>query len=227
MKIIGLIGGVTWESTKEYYRIINQLTQKRLGGVHSAKIILHSIDFDFILSSSWDEKTALLSQKAELLQNAGADCILICANTLHKLYNEIQSSVNIPLIHIAEVTGKTISEKNIDRIGLLGTRPTMEEDFYKKILKNEFNIETLIPELEDRKFIQRVIYKELSKGILCEESKAKYLQICSELIAQGAAGIILGCTEIPLLISQNDLSVPTFDTTYIHASAAVDFALND
>ncbi|MCF7793780.1 MAG: aspartate/glutamate racemase family protein [Candidatus Cloacimonetes bacterium] len=225
MKTIGLIGGTTWESTKEYYRFINQLTQERLGGVHSAKLILYSVDFDFILSSSWEEKITLLSRKAKLLQNAGADCVLICANTLHKLYNEVQQSVQIPVIHIAKATGKTISEKGIKRVGLLGTRPTMEEDFYQSILKSEYGIETLIPELDDRKFIQSVIYKELSKGLFLAESKTRYLKICEKLISKGAEGIILGCTEIPLLISQKDLKVPAFDTAYIHASAAVEFAL--
>ena len=225
MKTIGMIGGTTWESTKEYYRIINQLTQQRLGGVHSAKILLYSVDFNFILSSDWPEKIELLSEKAQLLEKAGADCLLICANTLHKLYDDIQSSVNIPIIHIAEAVGNTIQNKGLNKVGLLGTRPTMEEDFYKKRLKENFRIETVIPDEESRIFIQQVIYKELAKGIFSEESKQKYIDICENLISKGAEGVILGCTEIPLLISQEDFDIPVFDTAFIHAAAAVDFAL--
>ena len=225
MKTIGMIGGVTWESTKDYYRIINELTREQLGGVHSAKIILYSIDFDFILSSGWQQKIDLLREKAQLLERAGADCLIICANTLHKLYNEIQSVVDIPIIHIADAVGSTIHKKGLHKVGLLGTRPTMEEDFYKKRLKDKFDIDTIVPDEDSRIFIQKVIYKELAKGNFLEESKKRYIEICNNLIANGAEGIILGCTEIPLLISQNDFSIPVFNTTFIHASAAVDFAL--
>ncbi|RLC50096.1 MAG: aspartate racemase [Candidatus Cloacimonadota bacterium] len=225
MKTIGMIGGVTWESTKDYYRIINELTREQLGGVHSAKIILYSIDFDFILSSGWQQKIDLLREKAQLLERAGADCLIICANTLHKLYNEIQSVVDIPIIHIADAVGSTIHKKGLHKVGLLGTRPTMEEDFYKKRLKDKFDIDTIVPDEDSRNFIQKVIYKELAKGDFLEESKKRYIEICNNLIANGAEGIILGCTEIPLLISQNDFSIPVFNTTFIHASAAVDFAL--
>jgi len=224
MKTIGMIGGVTWESTKEYYRIINELTQEQLGGVHSANIILYSVDFDFILSSDWQEKIELLSEKAQLLEKAGADCLIICANTLHKLYNEIQSAVNIPIIHIADAVGSAIHKNGLHKVGLLGTRPTMEEDFYKKRLKDKFDINTIVPDEDSRIFIQKVIYKELAKGILLEESKQRYIEICNNLIANGAEGIILGCTEIPLLISQKDFNIPVFDTAFIHAAAAVDFA---
>jgi len=227
MKTIGMIGGTTWESTKEYYRIINQLTQKRLGGVHSAKILLYSLDFDFIFSSDWPTKIELLSEKAQMLERAGADCLLICANTLHKLFDPIQASIDIPIIHIADAVGKTIQQKGLRNVALLGTRPTMEEDFYTKRLKNNFGIETLIPDEEARIFIQRVIYKELSKGIFLEDSKKKYIEICENLIANGAEGLILGCTEIPLLVSQEDFDIPVFDTAFIHASAAVDFALKE
>ncbi len=225
MKTIGMIGGVTWESTKDYYRIINELTREQLGGVHSAKIILYSVDFDFILSSGWQQKIDLLREKAQLLERAGADCLIICANTLHKLYNEIQSVVDIPIIHIADAVGSTIHKKGLHKVGLLGTRPTMEEDFYKKRLKDKFDIDTIVPDEDSRNFIQKVIYKELAKGNFLEESKKRYIEICNNLIANGAEGIILGCTEIPLLISQNDFSIPVFNTTFIHASAAVDFAL--
>ncbi|RLC53051.1 MAG: aspartate racemase [Candidatus Cloacimonadota bacterium] len=225
MKTIGMIGGVTWESTKDYYRIINELTREQLGGVHSAKIILYSVDFDFILSSGWQQKIDLLREKAQLLERAGADCLIICANTLHKLYNEIQSVVDIPIIHIADAVGSTIHKKGLHKVGLLGTRPTMEEDFYKKRLKDKFDIDTIVPDEDSRIFIQKVIYKELAKGNFLEESKKRYIEICNNLIANGAEGIILGCTEIPLLISQNDFSIPVFNTTFIHASAAVDFAL--
>jgi amino-acid racemase len=225
MKTIGMIGGVTWESTKEYYRIINELTRNHLGGVHSAKIILYSVDFNFILSSDWQAKVELLSEKAKLLERAGADCILICANTLHKLYDEIQSKINIPIIHIADAVGLSIQKKGLRKVGLLGTRPTMEEDFYKKRLKDKFDINTIVPDEDSRIFIQQVIYKELAKGNFLEESKQKYIEISENLITTGAEGIILGCTEIPLLISQEDFNIPVFDTAFIHASAAVDFAL--
>jgi amino-acid racemase len=225
MKTIGLIGGVTWESTKEYYRIINELTRTKLGGVHSAKIVLYSVDFDFILSSNWEDKIVFLSEKAKLLENAGADCVMICANTLHKLYNEIQSSIDIPIIHIADAVGQSIQNNQLTKVCLLGTRPTMEEDFYRERLNDKFGIETLIPDEDSRIFVQRVIYKELAKGIFSKESKQRYIEICQDLISKGAEGIILGCTEIPLLISQEDFEVPVFDTAYIHASAAVDFAL--
>jgi aspartate racemase len=225
MKTIGLIGGTTWESTKEYYRIINQLTQQRLGGVHSARIILLSVDFDFILSSDWKTKSQFLAEKGKILENAGADCLLICANTLHKLYDDVQNAIDIPVIHIAKATGRAIRKKKLKRVALLGTRPTMEEDFYKSILHNDYHIETLIPQIDDRKFIQSVIYKELSKGIFLEKSKTKFLRICDDLSRNGAEGMILGCTEIPLIISQEDLQILIFDTTFIHAKAAVDFAL--
>ncbi len=226
MKTIGLIGGVTWESTKEYYRIINQLTRDKLGGVHSSQIILHSLDFDFILSSDWQAKQEFLTEKALLLQNAGADCLLICANTLHKLFNDIQTAVDIPLVHIADAAGAAIRERGFSKVGLLGTRPTMEMDFYKERLRKNFGIETVVPHKESRIFIQRVIYKELAKGMFLEDSKYKYLAICDELIKAGAEGIILGCTEIPLIIKQSDLKVPVFDTSYLHAAAAVEFALS-
>ena len=227
MKTIGLIGGTSWESTREYYRYLNEITNKKLGGYHSAKIILYSVDFHIIRSSSWQEIASHLCQKAILLEKAGADCLLIGANTLHKIYDEIQAAINIPVIHIADAAGKAIQSRELQKVGLLGTRTTMEEDFYKQRLSSNFGIETLIPDEAERKLVQSIIYDELTHGILKQESRLKYLEIIDNLREQGAEGIILGCTEIPLLISQADLDLPVFDTTYLHSKVAVDFTLNE
>ncbi|RPI14476.1 MAG: aspartate/glutamate racemase family protein [Ignavibacteriae bacterium] len=230
MKTLGLIGGSTWVSTVDYYRIINQKINERAGGDNSAKLLLYSMNFQDLRSLSAGNNRKRISDMlcdiAVKLESAGADCILLCANTLHQYAEDVLKHINIPLIHIAEVTAIEICSKNINRIGLLGTKYTMEKDFYKDILA-KYNIETLVPDKENREFIHNSIYNELGKEIFLEETKAKYIEIINKLAEKGAKGIILGCTEIPLLIEQADCSLPVFNTTLIHAQAAVEFALND
>ena len=223
MKKIGLIGGITPESTILYYRILNQLNSNLLGAPHSAKIIMNSFDFGEISKlqkeGRWDLLDELMAEAAKNLEDAGATCILICANTMHLCINAVKKVVNIPVIHIAEATSNSILEKNIKKVALLGTKYTMEKDFFIDVLTS-FGIETIIPEQEERALIHNVIYNELASGIIDPISKEKYLIIIDKLIKSGAEGIILGCTEIPLLIQQRDVSVPVFDTTKIHANAA-------
>lgn len=223
MQKIGLIGGITPESTILYYRILNKLNADKLGKSHSAKVIINSFDFGQISKlqeqGRWDLLDELMAEAAKNLENGGATCILICANTMHLCIDAVRKAVAIPVIHIAEATAKQIIEKNIKKVALLGTKYTMEKDFFIDILTS-FGIETIIPELEDRNEIHRVIYDELSKGKLNSTSKENYLKIINKQIQNGAEGIILGCTEIPLLISQEDVSVSVFDTTKIHATAA-------
>jgi aspartate racemase len=230
MKTIGLIGGITWLSTLDYYRLINQQVNDRLGGVTSAQIILHSVEFSEIKmlteANRWDDIAALISKTAQKIEQAGADCILIGANTMHKIADEIQASVSIPLIHIAEETAKTIEQKQLKKVALLGTKYTMQLDFYKDRLSS-FGITTIIPDSDEEiELINNSIYAEMGKGIFSIETKARFLKIIDRLIDRGAEGIILGCTEIPILIKQEDCNVPVFDTTYIHTKAAVDFALS-
>lgn len=226
MKKIGLIGGITPESTILYYRILNQLNNQKLGGSHSAKVIMNSFDFGEISKlqneGRWDLLDQLMAEAGKNLENAGATCILICANTMHLCIDAVRKVVNIPVIHIAEATAKTIVAKKLKKVGLLGTKYTMEKDFFKDILTS-FGIETIIPNEADRNEIHSVIYNELSVGDLNPSSKEKYVEIIDRLIQSGAEGIILGCTEIPLLIQQKDVSVPVFDTTTIHATAAFEF----
>lgn len=228
MKTIGLIGGITPESTILYYRILNDLAQSTYGESHSAKVIINSVDFGQInqlqKANRWDVLDGTMAEAAVSLEKAGASCILICANTMHLTINAVKKGVSIPVIHIAEATAKQIIEKGLNKVALLGTKYTMEKTFYTDVLKT-FGIDTIIPELEDRDEVHRIIYDELSKGILTVESKASYLKIIEKLVKQGAAGVILGCTEIPLLIKQNDVDVPVFDTTTIHANAAFQFSL--
>jgi aspartate racemase len=227
MKTIGLIGGVSWESTKEYYRIINETVRHRMGKSHSAEILLYSLDFQVIRDSNWQQICKLLTNKAILLEKAGADCILICANTLHKVYNEVQDSVSIPILHIADPLGKAIKQEGFHKVGLLGTKTTMEEDFYQKRLKEKFYIDVLIPPKEEREMVHKIIFNELVTGKIKKYSRGIYYSIMYELIEQGAEGIILGCTEIPLLIKQKDVRIPLFDTAQLHAEAAVEFALDE
>ncbi|PWG05106.1 aspartate/glutamate racemase family protein [Polaribacter aquimarinus] len=227
MKKIGLIGGITPESTILYYRILNELNSKSLGKPHSAEVIINSFDFGQISKlqkeSKWDLLDELMANAGKNLENAGATCIVICANTMHLCINAVRSVVNIPVIHIAEATSKSITAKKLKKVALLGTKYTMEKDFFKDILSS-FNVETIIPNEEDRNEIHRVIYQELSSGEIHEKSKENYIKIINKLIKSGAEGIILGCTEIPLLIQHNDVDVPVFDTTKIHATAAYNFA---
>ncbi|MBQ6355507.1 MAG: aspartate/glutamate racemase family protein [Solobacterium sp.] len=231
MKTIGLIGGMSWESTIPYYQIINETVREHLGGLHSAKIILYSVEFDEIekyqSSNQWDKAAEVLGKAARGLELAGADFILICTNTMHKIYSEIQAAVSVPVYHIAELTADELAAKGITKIGLLGTKYTMTEDFYKKVLIDR-GIEVLIPEKdEDIRMINTVIFDELCQGIIREEAKQEYLRVIDELTARGAGGIILGCTEIGLLVQQKDTDAPLFDTTYIHARAAAEKALSE
>ena len=229
MKTIGLIGGMSWESSSEYYRIINETIKEKLGGLHSAKCILHSVDFEDIANlqhqGKWEELTKLMIDFAQKLERAGADLIVICTNTMHKMAEEIQNNINIPLLHIADVTAEKIIEKGLSKLGLLGTEFTMEEDFYKKRLKERYSLDVIIPSDSDRKIIDNIIYNELCLGVKKESSKEKFKEVIKKLISDGADGLILGCTEIPLLISQKDVEAPLFDTTTIHSKAAVEFAL--
>ena len=229
MKKIGLIGGMTWESTLEYYRIINESVKEKLGGLHSADCILCSFDFANIeklqIKRKWRELTNLMIDAAQILEKTGAEFIVICANTMHKMADEIQDNIRIPILHITDVTADEIIKKGCRTVGLLGTKITMEEDFYKKKLKEKYDIDIIIPNKGEREIINNIIYKELSQGITRRSSKEKYIEIINNLLSQEAEGIILGCTEIPLLIKQKDVIAPVFDTTMIHAKAAVDYAL--
>jgi aspartate racemase len=229
MKTIGLIGGMSWESSVEYYRIMNELVRERMGSHHSAKILMNSIDFSEIEqcqgSGMWECATGILTDAAQSLERGGADCLLIGANTMHKLYGPISESVSIPTIHIADATAKAIQTAGMDTVGLLGTKYTMVDDFYRKRLKDQHGIETIIPKGKGLKAVHEIIYNELTMGIIRDESRERYREIIDLLRDQGAQGIILGCTEIPLLISQEHSSIPVFDTTRIHSEAAVDFAL--
>jgi len=218
MKTIGLIGGMSWRSTIEYYRIINELIQNKLGGWHSAKILLYSIDFDEI------EKDNTLIDAAKSLERGGADFILICANTSHNLYKIIQSSVKIPILHIADATAKKVKAAKIKTVGLLGTKRTMEEDFYKGRLERMHGLKVIVPQEKERELINKEI-NNLCLGKEDPQAKQQFIQIINNLVKNGAEGIILGCTEIPLLIQQKDVKIPLFDTTKIHAESAVEYAL--
>ncbi|MEP7319543.1 MAG: aspartate/glutamate racemase family protein [Panacibacter sp.] len=230
MKTIGVIGGLTWLSTVDYYTLLNQMVNEKLGDVSSAKIILFSVEFAEIKmltqADRWDDIAAIISEAAQKLEKSGADCLLIGANTMHKIADKIQASVNIPIIHIASETAKVVSMKQLKTVALLGTKYTMQLDFYKNKLEDK-NITVIIPNDEaDIEFINDAIYNEMGKGIFLPETKERFIIIIDSLIKRGAEGIVLGCTEIPILIKQEDCSVPVFDTTNIHAHAAVEFALN-
>lgn len=230
MKTIGLIGGLSWESTTVYYNYINRYIQEQLGGLHSAKCLIYSFNFEEIAKlqreGEWELATNKMIEAAKVLENGGADLIAICTNTMHLMADEVQDAVNVPLIHIVDCVVEEIKKKNLSKVGLLGTRFTMEQPFYKELLINN-NIEVLIPEEEDRKVVHDVIFGELCKGINEPASKEAYLNIINKLVERGAEGVILGCTEIPLLIQQNDTSIPLFDTTFIHANKVAQKALNE
>lgn len=223
MKTIGLIGGITPQSTIMYYQVLNKLASEIFGEKHSAKVLINSVDFGEIsqlqTEAKWDILTSIMVNSAKSLEAGGAHCILICANTMHLTINEVKQAVSIPVIHIAEATGEKILENKLKKVALLGTKYTMEKNFYTNVLKN-MGIEAIIPEEEDRAIIHDVIYNELAKGILNEVSKKAYLTIINKLEQKGAEGVILGCTEIPLLICQKDVSIPVFDTTTLHAEKA-------
>lgn len=225
MKTVGLIGGMSWESTATYYRLINQGIRNRCGGLHSAKMLLYSVDFAEIeeLQSSgrWQEAGLLLAEAATRLERGGAELLLICTNTMHKVADQVTAAVTIPLLHIAAATGKKVAADNIERVGLLGTRFTMEENFYRGVLETRFGLRVVVPPAEDRRLVDEVIFAELCRGVIAEGSKKQYLRIADSLAAQGCEAIILGCTEIALLIRPEDTELKFYDTTEIHAQQAV------
>ncbi|WP_369355600.1 aspartate/glutamate racemase family protein [Streptomyces sp. cg2] len=228
MKTIGLIGGMSWESTAEYYRLLNELTRERLGGLHSAKCVLYSVDFAEIerlqVEGRWDEAGEVLAEAAKALEAAGADLLLICTNTMHKVADQVSSAVDVPLLHLADTTAEAVRGSGLRRIGLLGTAFTMEQDFYRGRLAHH-GLDVLVPDAAGRETVHRVIYEELCLGIVKEESRAAYVAVIDELIAAGAEGIVLGCTEIELLVRPQDSAVPLFPTTRLHAEAAVTHAV--
>jgi aspartate racemase len=229
MKTIGLIGGMSWESSIEYYRIINETVRAKLGGLHSAKSIMYSVDFAEIEAlqhqGKWDEATDLMIAAAQRVENGGADFVVICTNTMHRMADEVQKQIKIPLLHIADATAEQIKAQGLKKIGLLGTRFTMEEDFYRGRLSEKHGLEVIIPTERERDIVHRVIFDELCLGEIRQPSKEQYVSIMDHLVRDGAEGIILGCTEISLLIQEEDSQVPLFDTTKIHAVAAVEYAL--
>ena len=229
MKTIGLIGGMSWESSLEYYRMINACVRDQLGGLHSAKILMVSFDFTEIAAlqdeGNWDAAAQLMIDAAQKLERAGADVLLICSNTMHKVADSVQKSVAIPLLHIADATAETVKTRKLRRVGLLGTKFTMEQVFYKERLTVRYDLEVIVPADSERDVIDHVIYDELCRGQVAPTSKKTCCQIIQNLIADGAEGMILGCTELGLLVDQKDVHVPLFDTTKIHANAAARFAL--
>lgn len=230
MKTIGLIGGMSWESTQSYYQLLNQGIKNKLGGLHSAKIVLVSLDFAEIAmlqqQQDWPQMAEILIKAAKQVEAAGADYLLICTNTMHKLAEQVQAAVAIPLLHIADAVGENLIQHNFKKVALLGTRFTMEQDFYKQRLADKFAIDVLIPDTQGRETVHRVIYDELCKGIISPESKAEYLTIIDDLTQQGAEAIILGCTEIALLVQQSDTSIPLLDSTALHCAMALENSLN-
>ncbi|ELV8552605.1 aspartate/glutamate racemase family protein [Vibrio fluvialis] len=229
MKTIGMIGGMSWESTLSYYKAINEGVKAALGGLNSAQICLYSVNFEPIEKKQhegkWDETAQLLAQAAKSVEAGGADFLLICTNTMHKVAPEIEAQISIPILHIADATAKQLQQDGIERVGLLGTRFTMEQEFYKGRLQQQFGIDVLIPDAEQRQQVHRVIYEELCLGTIRPESRAQYVEIVEDLHRRGAQAVILGCTEIALLIQQHDTDVPLYDTTKIHAEQAVQLAL--
>jgi aspartate racemase len=227
--VIGLIGGMSWESSVEYYRIINREVRNRLGGVHSARSLMWSVDFGEIERlqhrGDWDELTKRMQDAGLRLQRGGADFVVLCTNTMHLMADEIAAAIDIPLLHIADPTAEKIKAAGLHKVGLLATAFTMEKDFYKGRLEKGFGLDVLVPDADDRRLVHEIIYKELVAGEVRPESRMVYREIIARLIARGAQAIILGCTEIMLLVSSEDSSVPLFDTTTIHALAAVDQAL--
>ncbi|MGB0923334.1 MAG: aspartate/glutamate racemase family protein [Pseudoalteromonas shioyasakiensis] len=230
MKTIGLIGGMSWESTQSYYQLLNQGVKNKLGGLHSAKIVLVSLDFAEIAvlqqQQDWPQMAEILIKAAKQVEAAGADYLLICTNTMHKLAEQVQAAVAIPLLHIADAVGENLIQHNFKKVALLGTQFTMEQDFYKQRLADKFAIDVLIPDAQGRETVHRVIYDELCKGIISPESKAEYLTIIDNLTQQGAEAIILGCTEIALLVQQSDTSIPLLDSTALHCAMALENSLN-
>ena len=229
MKIIGLIGGMSWESSIEYYRIINQEVRAVLGGVHSAKSVMVSLDFGEIeelqMKGDWEEATRILIRSAREVESAGADFLLICTNTMHLMAEEVQEGIDIPLLHIADATARAVMAEGLKSVGLLGTRFTMEKDFYRGRLEKKHQLRVIVPDQAGRDLVHNVIYDELVQGLIKEPSWQGYLEVIQNLVNEGAEGIVLGCTEIGLLVKGEDVQVPVFDTMEIHARAAVDAAL--
>lgn len=229
MKTIGIIGGMSWESTVPYYQRINQLVQARLGGLHSARLVLVSVDFAQIealqSAGDWDGGGRAMAEAARALEAAGAECVLIATNTMHRVAPAVEAAVGIPLLHIADVTGEAIAQAGLSTVGLLGTRFTMEQEFYRARLAEQHGISAIVPDPQDRAYVDSVIYTELCCGVISEESRARFRAIIAGLVERGAEGIVLGCTEIPLLVTAEDATVPLFDTGELHARAAVEFAL--
>jgi len=229
MKTIGLLGGMSWESSLEYYRIINETVKKRLGSLHSAQCLMYSVDFAEIEilqhAGAWDELTRQMITAVHRLERGGADFTVICTNTMHRMAGEIEAATSIPLLHIADAAATAIKASGLTKVGLLGTRFTMEGSFYRERLEQDHNLGVVIPGENDREQVHRIIYDELVQGQIRENSRVVYQDVIAALQDQGAQGVILGCTEIPLLIKQTDVAIPVFDTTTIHAEAAVDWAL--
>lgn len=229
MKTIGLLGGMSWESSIEYYRIINQRVKARLGGLHSAQCLLYSVDFAEIEAlqhaGDWDMLTSMMIAAVQRLETGGADFTVICTNTMHRMAEAIEAATAIPLLHIADTAAEAINSLGLSTVGLLGTRFTMEQGFYRQRLQEQHGISVLIPDEDDREVVHRIIYDELVQGVIQSESRQAYLDVIAELQSRGAQGVILGCTEIPLLVKAQDVAIPVFDTTTLHAQAAVEWAL--
>lgn len=229
MKTIGMLGGMSWESTASYYKAINEGVKSELGGLHSAKICLYSVNFDEIEKlqhqGDWDKTAQILAQAAKAVEAGGADFIMICTNTMHKVVPDIEREITIPILHIADATANQLVADGITKVGLLGTRFTMEQDFYKSRIMDSFGIEVIVPSTDEQSIVHNIIYDELCRGIIRQESKVRYANIINNLYEQGAEAVILGCTEIALLIQQEDTYVPLYDTTEIHAAHAVQLAL--
>jgi aspartate racemase len=227
-RVIGMLGGMSWESTAQYYRLANELVRERLGGLHSARIVLASVDFADVealqVAGRWDEAGQLLAEAAKGLEAAGAELLLICTNTMHKVADQVQAAVDIPLLHLADATAQAVTRVGVQTVGLLGTAFTMEQDFYRDRLTSH-GLRVLIPRPEDRAEVHRIIYEELCRGVVREESRRAYRDVIMRLVDAGAEGVVLGCTEIGLLISDPDSPVPAFPTTRLHVEAAVDASL--
>lgn len=230
MKTIGMLGGMSWESSLEYYRIVNEAIKSRLGGFHSADCLMYSVDFDEIEvlqhQDKWDELTEMMIAAAKRIEAGGAEMLIICTNTMHKMAPEMQAAIKIHLLHIADAAGEAIQAQGLNTVGLLGTKFTMEGDFYGKRLNERFGLNVLIPDEADREIVHNTIYGELVQGVINPESRQAFLIIIEKLKEKGAQGVVLGCTEIPLLVKQADVDIPVFDTTRIHAEAAVNWALS-
>ena len=232
MKTIGVIGGISWVSSAEYYTLMNEMVAEELGGLHSADILMYSIEFGefseqerLASEGDWEPLTETMVDAAKRLEKGGADFIIICSNTMHSTVDDIEANVDIPVLHIADATGEKIKEQGLTTVGLLGTKYTMEDDFYKDRLREKYGIEVIVPNETEREIVNDVIFDELCAGNISDVSREKYVRIIEHLEEQGAEGVILGCTEIPLLVKQEDVDIPVFDTMTIHARAAVDYAL--